>query len=56
MDLPTRKKEMKNAIDWQGVFGQMLERFEQSFLTTKTWTIVRKKIARSQRTWVEGKT
>ena len=33
------------------MFGQMLERFEQSFLTTKTWAIVQKKIARSQKTW-----
>ena len=38
------------------MFGQMLERFEQSFLTTKTWTIVRKKIARSQKTWGERET
>ncbi|UCF85282.1 MAG: DUF169 domain-containing protein, partial [Desulfobacteraceae bacterium] len=38
------------------MFGQMLERFEQSFLTTKTWTIVRKKIARSQKTWGGGET
>ena len=36
------------------MFGQMLERFEQSFLTTKTWTIVRKKIARSKKAWGEG--
>jgi uncharacterized protein (DUF169 family) len=36
------------------MFGQMLERFEQSFLATKTWAIVRKKIARSKKTWGEG--
>lgn len=38
------------------MFGQMLERFEQSFLTTKTWATVQKKIARSKRTWGEIKT
>jgi uncharacterized protein (DUF169 family) len=36
------------------MFGQMLERFEQSFLATKTWAIVRKKIERSKKTWGEG--
>lgn len=36
-----------------GMFTQMLERFEESFLKTKTWAIVRKKIARSRRTWGE---
>ena len=36
------------------MFSQMLERFEQSFLTTKTWGIVRKKIERSKKTWGEG--
>jgi uncharacterized protein (DUF169 family) len=35
------------------MFGQMLERFEQSFLTTKTWAIVQKKIARSNKAWGE---
>jgi hypothetical protein len=38
------------------MFGQMLERFEQSFLTTKTWTTVQKKVARSKRAWGEIKT
>jgi uncharacterized protein (DUF169 family) len=33
------------------MFRQMLGRFEQSFLTTKTWTTVQKKIARSKRAW-----
>ncbi len=37
-----------------GMFGQMLERFEQSFLATKTWAIVRKKIERSKKAWGEG--
>lgn len=38
------------------MFGQMLERFERSFLTTKTWTTVQKKVARSKRAWGEIKT
>lgn len=38
------------------MFSHMLERFEGSFLTTKTWATVRKKIARSKRTWGEGAT
>ena len=42
-DLPTREKEM-------------LQRFDASFLKTKTWSTVQKKIARSQKAWgeVEG--
>jgi len=36
-----------------GMFTRMLDRFEESFLMTKTWSIVRKKIARSRRTWGE---
>jgi len=36
-----------------GIFSQMLERFEESFLMTKTWSIVQKKISRSRRTWRE---
>jgi len=32
------------------MFCQMLGCFEQSFLTTKTWTTVQKKIARSKKT------
>jgi len=31
----------------------MLERFEESFLMTKTWSTVQKKISRSRRTWGE---
>lgn len=38
-----------------GMFCQMLERFEESFLTTKTWATVQKKITRSKRAWGEGK-
>ena len=33
------------------MFNQMLERFSESFLTTKTWTVVQKKIERSNRAW-----
>ena len=34
-----------------GMFEQMLERYEDSFLTTKTWSLVQKKIARSSQAW-----
>lgn len=34
-----------------GIFTKMLDRFEESFLMTGTWSIVRKKIARSLKTW-----
>ena len=33
------------------MFNQMLKRFKDSFLTTGTWTTVRKKIARSNHAW-----
>ncbi len=36
------------------MFTQMLERFRESFLTTKTWQTVRKKIVRSKRAWGES--
>ena len=36
-----------------GLFAQMLGRFEESFLKTETWSMVRKKIDRSKRTWGE---
>jgi uncharacterized protein (DUF169 family) len=35
------------------MFTQMLERFGESFLTTKTWETVQKKITRSRRAWGE---
>jgi hypothetical protein len=35
------------------MFQQMLDRFEESFLTTETWQTVQKKIERSRRTWGE---
>ncbi len=44
--------ELSMTVPYE-MFTQMLERFEESFLTTKTWSIVRKKIARSRRTWGE---
>lgn len=33
------------------MFGQMLERYGESFLSTKTWSIVGQKIARSRKAW-----
>jgi len=35
------------------IFTDMLNRFEESFLKTETWTTVQKKIARSRRAWGE---
>lgn len=35
------------------MFQKMLDRWEQSFLTTETWQNVRKKVARSRKTWGE---
>jgi uncharacterized protein (DUF169 family) len=35
------------------MFNEMLERFEESFLTTQTWAVVQKKIVRSKKTWGE---
>ncbi|MEW6664256.1 MAG: DUF169 domain-containing protein [Thermodesulfobacteriota bacterium] len=34
-------------------FRQMLDRYGESFLTTKTWATVRKKIERSRKAWGE---
>ena len=36
------------------MFVEMLNRFETSFLKTKTWPIVQKKIARSKKAWGEA--
>jgi len=33
------------------MFGQMLKRYTESFLITKTWTTVQKKIKRSSQAW-----
>jgi len=38
------------------MFLLMIERFETSFLSTGTWKIVQKKIARSKKAWGGGKT
>jgi len=37
------------------MFLRMLDRFQESFLTTGTWETVQKKIARSKKAWGEGK-
>ena len=42
-------------ILFQKEIRQMLERFEESFLTTKTWATAQKKIFRSKRAWGEIK-
>ncbi len=44
--------ELSFTIPWP-MFEDMLNRFDSSFLATKTWTTVKKKITRSQRTWGE---
>lgn len=36
------------------LFEQMLSRWEGSFLSTQTWSLVKKKIERSKRTWGES--
>lgn len=36
------------------MFIDMLNRYEESFLMTKTWSTVQKKIARSKKAWGEG--
>lgn len=38
-----------------GIFREMLKRFDESFLKTKTWDIVRKKIERSRSMWGENR-
>lgn len=35
------------------MFSDMLNRYGESFLTTKTWAVVQKKIARSKKAWGE---
>jgi uncharacterized protein (DUF169 family) len=44
--------ELSFTVPWE-MFRRMAERWPESFLTTKTWSIVRKKIARSKRIWGE---
>jgi hypothetical protein len=36
------------------MFKDMLNRYSDSFLTTKTWAVVQKKIARSKNAWGEN--
>jgi uncharacterized protein (DUF169 family) len=36
-----------------GMFGLMLDRFQESFLTTKTWGTAMKKVTRSKKAWGE---
>jgi hypothetical protein len=36
------------------MFQRMVNRWSESFLTTKTWAMVRKKINRSRKAWGEG--
>ncbi len=57
-DLSARKFFKTDELNFTvpyGMFRQMLERFEESFLTTKTWATARKKILRSKRAWGETK-
>jgi hypothetical protein len=44
--------ELTFTVPWD-MFDRMLGRFGESFLTTKTWETVRKKIERSKKTWGE---
>ncbi len=47
-----RPDEITFAVPFE-MFGRMVSRWQESFLTTKTWSIVRKKIALSKKTWGE---
>ena len=44
--------ELSFAVPY-AMFADMVARYGQSFLSTKTWTTVRKKIDRSRRCWGE---
>jgi len=44
--------ELSFTVPWE-MFEQMVQRWTESFLTTHTWDVVRKKINRSQRIWGE---
>jgi len=46
--------ELSFAVPWE-MFRRMVDRWEESFLTTKTWSIVKKKIVRSRKVWGEDK-
>ncbi len=45
--------ELSFAVSY-GMYEQMLERWEESFLKQEAWKTVRKKIARSRKAWGEG--
>ena len=45
--------ELTFTVPWE-MFQRMIARWEESFLTTKTWAVVQKKIARSRRVWGEA--
>jgi len=47
-----RPDELSFAMPWE-LFQQMVTRWPESFLTTDTWTTVKKKIARSRKAWGE---
>jgi hypothetical protein len=42
--------ELSFTVPWR-MFQDMLHRYNESFLKTKTWSTVQKKIARSQERW-----
>ncbi len=44
--------ELSFTVPW-GMFDQMLNRYEESFLATGTWATVQKKILRSKKAWNE---
>ncbi len=45
--------EMTFTVPWS-LYREMLDRWPGSFLTTKTWETMRRKIARSRKAWGEG--
>jgi len=47
-----RPDELSFAMPWE-LFAQMVARWPESFLTTETWAVVKKKIARSRKAWGE---
>jgi len=46
------RNELSFTVPFE-MFGDMLDRYGESFLFTKTWSTVRKKIARSKKNWGE---
>jgi hypothetical protein len=44
--------ELSFTVPFQ-MFRDMLKRYGESFLSTKTWALVQKKIARSKKVWGE---